>query len=219
MLRFDRWLRAVTAPRVALDPKSKLRRLTNMLADLRNDVTYDETAVKGGRDAQSACALSSEIPSCSRDSSQNPRYAASQVHVASESLSLLCDPSEELMFFIRPTRSCEWQAVWSGAFFKEPRKHIKRKVFFFSDFFNSQYKSSEDLIFVGPVVSPWRNSWLNLGRGHLKHYFGVTPKTKNSILHYSLPAAHSDKCLRYFVVCRFYRKSGAVKHCLPRLLD
>ena len=38
-------------------PKSKLRRLTNMLADLTKDVTCDEIAVRGGRDAQNGCAL------------------------------------------------------------------------------------------------------------------------------------------------------------------
>ena len=201
MLRFGKgsWLRAVTAPRVAQDPKSTPRRLTNMLADLRNDVTCDETAVRGGRDAQSACALarrSLHVPG----SSQNPRYGASQVHLASDSLTLLCDPLEELMFFIRPTRSCGWQAVWSGVFRRASQTH-QTKGFAFSDCFIYSIQISEDLIFAGLVVSPWSNSWSNVGPTHVK-------KQKNPSAPQSF-SAYSVKCFTNLLSV-FHTKSCAV---------
>ena len=39
-------LRAITAPGVAPEPKSKLNKFTNVLVDLRNNATTDESAVK-----------------------------------------------------------------------------------------------------------------------------------------------------------------------------
>ena len=145
----------------------------------------------------------------------NPRYGASQAHLASESPSLFCDLSEELMFFTHLARSCEWQC--GREIFKEPRTHKRKR---------------KDPLFqiAGFPLQSQRTSWLLVQRFRSLEQLVVEPETgarKTQIWGHT--QNRNPLCTTVFqpptptnssLICsfRFYTESCVVKHCPPRLV-
>lgn len=95
-------LRSVTGPWVAPEEGSQLRMLMDGLANLRNDLTFEESAVRVGKDPEGVPGHRMGDPYSSHGVALNIRgYISTQTTIDGEKITVLCDPKTELMYIVQ----------------------------------------------------------------------------------------------------------------------